>query len=201
MFFLMNIGFPILNCFLAFLLLNPHQYPHLSPLLYLFFTSPDPPNTNSASSTESIQPSVPNKSVHSPVIESVSSPLHESLNLRIRILLLLWLTLLHLNVFKILLSPSPGPVRPANVHPMVTRAKYEIVQPRINPTLLLAHAEPKSVKQDLHDPKWLAAMKDEFDALERNHTWSLVPLSQHRSAIGCKWVFRIRENSDVSIKK
>lgn len=74
-------------------------------------------------------------------------------------------------------------------------------QPRINPTLLLAHAEPKSVKQDLHDPKWLAAMKDEFDALERNHTWSLVPLSQHRSAIGCKWVFRIRENSDVSIKK
>ena len=44
-------------------------------------------------------------------------------------------------------------------------------------------------------------MKDEIDALERNNTWSLVPLPPNRSAIGCKWVFQIKENSDGCINK
>ena len=61
--------------------------------------------------------------------------------------------------------------------------------------MLLAYVEPKFVEQALQDPKWIVAMKDEFDALERNNTWSLVPLPQNRSTIGCKWVFRIKENS------
>lgn len=39
--------------------------------------------------------------------------------------------------------PQPAPVRQDNVHPMVTRAKAGIVQPRIHPSLLLVHTEPK----------------------------------------------------------
>jgi histone deacetylase 1/2 len=44
-------------------------------------------------------------------------------------------------------------------------------------------------------------MKEEFDSLQRNQTWTLVPLPPHRKAIGCKWVFRTKENADGSINK
>jgi histone deacetylase 1/2 len=69
---------------------------------------------------------------------------------------------------------------------MQTRAKSGISLPRQNPKLLLTHAEPKTAKQALTDPKWYNAMKEEFDALQRNQTWTLVPLPPHRKAIGCK---------------
>jgi histone deacetylase 1/2 len=44
-------------------------------------------------------------------------------------------------------------------------------------------------------------MTEEFQALQRNETWTLVPLPQNRKAIGCKWVFRTKENPDGSINK
>ncbi|CAJ2642533.1 unnamed protein product [Trifolium pratense] len=84
---------------------------------------------------------------------------------------------------------------------MQTRSKSGIVLPKQNPTLLLTHTEPKTVKQALSIPQWYNAMKDEFDALQRNQTWTLVSLPPNRSAIGCKWVFRTKENPDGSINK
>lgn len=79
---------------------------------------------------------------------------------------------------------------------MQTRSKSGIVQTRVRPSLLLTHVEPRNVKQALKDTKWYAAMKDEFDALQRNNTWTLVPLPPNRQSIGCKWVFRVKENAD-----
>ncbi|KAI5394592.1 hypothetical protein KIW84_061289 [Lathyrus oleraceus] len=72
---------------------------------------------------------------------------------------------------------TPQPITaPANTHPMITRSKDGIVCPRLHPTLLLAHAEPRTVRQALSSPTWLAAMTQEYDALLKNKTWSLVPL-------------------------
>ena len=65
----------------------------------------------------------------------------------------------------------------------------------------MAHSEPKGVKQALTDSNWLSAMKLEYAALLKNHTWDLVPLPSNRKAVGCKWVFRIKENADGSINK
>jgi histone deacetylase 1/2 len=84
---------------------------------------------------------------------------------------------------------------------MQTRAKSGTILPRLNPKLLLTHTEPRTVKQALQDPKWFSAMIEEFEALKRNQTWTLVPLPQHRSDIGCKWVFRTKENPDGTINK
>ena len=92
-------------------------------------------------------------------------------------------------------------VRPENTHPMCTRAKAGIVKPRLQPTLLLAHAEPKSTKSALSNPTWLAAMKAEHEALMNNGTWSLTDLPPNRSLGGCKWVFRVKENPDGTISK
>jgi len=82
------------------------------------------------------------------------------------------------------------PDRPLNTHPICTRAKYGIVKPRINPTFLLAHLEPKSTKTVLTDPSWYSAMQSEYDALIRNDTWTLVGLPPTRTAIGCKWCLK-----------
>ncbi|KAI5341617.1 hypothetical protein L3X38_009492 [Prunus dulcis] len=44
-------------------------------------------------------------------------------------------------------------------------------------------------------------MHEEFDALLRNDTWSLVPASPHMNVIGCKWVFRVKRKADGSIER
>ena len=44
-------------------------------------------------------------------------------------------------------------------------------------------------------------MNDEIAALERNHTWSLVPLTPGHKAIGCRWVYKIKHNSDGSVER
>nr|KYP63849.1 Retrovirus-related Pol polyprotein from transposon TNT 1-94 [Cajanus cajan] len=84
---------------------------------------------------------------------------------------------------------------------MLTRSKNGIVQPRQNPTLLLSHVVPKTVKTALADPNWLAAMQAKITALHTNNTWSLTTLPPGRKPIGCKWVFRVKENPDGSINK
>ena len=44
-------------------------------------------------------------------------------------------------------------------------------------------------------------MKQEFDALLAKNTWTLTPLPSHRKPIGCKWVFKLKENYDGTINK
>ena len=44
------------------------------------------------------------------------------------------------------------------------------------------------------------AMNNEIAALEHNHTWFLVPLPLDHKAIGCRWVYKIKYNSDGSIE-
>jgi len=61
--------------------------------------------------------------------------------------------------------------------------------------------EPKFAKQALTDPTWLAAMKAEYDAFINNGTWTLVSLPSNRVPIGCKWVFRIKDNPHGTISK
>ena len=44
-------------------------------------------------------------------------------------------------------------------------------------------------------------MKEELDALSKNHTWDLVTLSLEKSVVGCKWIYKIKTCSDRSIKR
>ena len=66
--------------------------------------------------------------------------------------------------------------------------------------LITAQTEPKTYDEAIGDPLWQQAMNDEIAAFGRNHTWSLVPLPPGHKAIGCRWVYKIKHNSDGSIK-
>ncbi|RVW77085.1 Retrovirus-related Pol polyprotein from transposon RE1 [Vitis vinifera] len=44
-------------------------------------------------------------------------------------------------------------------------------------------------------------MSEEYDALVRNGTWELVPPEDITNLVGCKWIFRIKRNSDGSIDR
>ena len=44
-------------------------------------------------------------------------------------------------------------------------------------------------------------MNTEFDALQANSTWELSELPPGRKAIGCKWVFRVKEDSEGNMAR
>jgi len=43
-------------------------------------------------------------------------------------------------------------------------------------------------------------MQHEIEALEVNHTWSIVESPSNVKPIGCKWVFKIKRKPDGSVE-
>lgn len=84
-----------------------------------------------------------------------------------------------------------------NTHEMQTRSKFSIFKPKA----FSATKEPSTVQEALQIEHCKAAMRDELLALERNSTWSLVPLPPNRKVKGCKGVFQVKENPDGTIHK
>lgn len=64
-----------------------------------------------------------------------------------------------------------------------------------------SQTEPASYGEAIKDPNWCQAMQDELTALELNHNWSLTTLPSHKEAIGYRWVYKIKYNSDGTIER
>ena len=60
---------------------------------------------------------------------------------------------------------------------------------------------PCTYKEASTNSNWKMAMNEEYNALQINQTWTLVELPKDRKAIGCKWVFKAKQNADGSIAK
>ena len=56
-------------------------------------------------------------------------------------------------------------------------------------------SEPMNYTSASKQSHWVQAMKDEYSALIRNHTWLLVPRPSTRPVIGCKWVYKTKLSS------
>lgn len=49
--------------------------------------------------------------------------------------------------------------------------------------------------------KWHHAMTNELKALQSNNTWELTDLPAGRTALKCKWVFKVKTNGDGSVER
>jgi len=61
--------------------------------------------------------------------------------------------------------------------------------------------EPKFFHEAVKDPHWKVAMTKKIEALEKNHTWTVVDLPSGIKPINCKWVFKVKYYSDESIER
>jgi len=48
---------------------------------------------------------------------------------------------------------------------------------------------------------WMTAMQEKVEALHKNKIWSLVELPKGRKAIGCKWVYKIKCDSNDQVER
>lgn len=80
---------------------------------------------------------------------------------------------------------------------MMTRTK--IVHSRSKASIV--HSKPTATKQALAHLEWFNAMKSKYKSLLIKGTWTLTELPPYRKAIGCKWVFKLKENPYGSINK
>jgi hypothetical protein len=51
---------------------------------------------------------------------------------------------------------------------------------------LASSGEPYNTQEALSHPQWKASMSDEFSALMKNNTWTLVPPQSGRNVIDCR---------------
>ncbi|KAJ9691425.1 hypothetical protein PVL29_013564 [Vitis rotundifolia] len=99
-------------------------------------------------------------------------------------------------------TPSPTPSSsssPLNTHPMVTRAKSGIHKKKS--FLIQTTSEPHTYSQASKSETWVQAMQHEYQALLRNHTWSLVPPQSSAHIVGCRWIYKLKYLPDGSVER
>ena len=65
----------------------------------------------------------------------------------------------------------------------------------------VAVLEPENFEEAKNEDKWMEAMKEELQMIEKNGTWELADRPQHKVAIGVKWVYRTKLNADGTVNK
>jgi len=94
----------------------------------------------------------------------------------------------------------PVVANPTNTHPMVTRAKVGVHKPKMYHVAVTSlPLIPTSLKEAIASPVWLQAMREEYDALLSNKTWTLTPLPPGAPLVGCKWIYKRKLNADNSL--
>ena len=99
-------------------------------------------------------------------------------------------------------SSSPPPTKYHRVSKLL-RHTYPCPLPQSLATQLsndFLH-EPSSYTEAKTFHHWRATMDDEYQALQWNNTWTLVPPSPHHNVVGCKWVFKVKWLSDGSVER
>lgn len=85
---------------------------------------------------------------------------------------------------------------------MQTRSKFGVHKPHyiLNISHAILPTVPTCFSKSVADPKWKTVMVKEYNALIQNRTWDLIPPDPTKNLVGCKWVFKVKENYDGSIE-
>ncbi|PKU62800.1 Retrovirus-related Pol polyprotein from transposon TNT 1-94 [Dendrobium catenatum] len=91
-----------------------------------------------------------------------------------------------------------------STHHMQTRSKSGIIKPNPHYSLLsqpTTQATPTSYKQACTQQHWQKAMEAEFNALQHQQTWVLVPAPANKHILGCKWTFKTKTLPNGQIER
>jgi hypothetical protein len=64
--------------------------------------------------------------------------------------------------------------------------------------------EPEDAEQAIQcadRDKWIEAINEELNALKKNKTWDLVDIPPGDKAVGNKWLFKIKHDSEGKVTK
>ncbi|KAL2922302.1 Retrovirus-related Pol polyprotein from transposon TNT 1-94 [Bienertia sinuspersici] len=61
--------------------------------------------------------------------------------------------------------------------------------------------EPTSFKEAVKEKRWVDAMNEELEALEKNQTWTITHLPSGKTPIGCKWLYKVKYRPDGEIER
>ncbi|GJY31777.1 ribonuclease H-like domain-containing protein [Tanacetum coccineum] len=86
---------------------------------------------------------------------------------------------------------------------MVTRFRVGTNRPtkRLNLHVSSVSPLPKSYRDAFNDLNWLNAMRDEYIALIKNKTWTLVPRPSDTNIVYCMWLFRHKYLADGTLSR
>jgi hypothetical protein len=90
-----------------------------------------------------------------------------------------------------------------NTYPLSSFVSYDNLSPSYKHFCLSISSiiEPKFYHQAVKDSHWHEAMLAEISALEANQTWVVTDLPSNKQAIGCKWVYKVKQKFDGSIER
>jgi len=60
--------------------------------------------------------------------------------------------------------------------------------------------KPSYFEKACSNKVWMKAMNEDISSIVKNDTWDLCKLTQNRKCIGCKWIYKIKRNSDGFIE-
>jgi len=88
-------------------------------------------------------------------------------------------------------------------YPLAYVLSYKNLSPTYHSFIMVvsSETEPKSFKEASQSDKWIKAMNVGIKALEANYTWILTDLPPNKSAIECKWVYKIKHKTDGSVER
>lgn len=66
---------------------------------------------------------------------------------------------------------------------------------------MFADWEHVTFEEAIQDNKWLNAMSEELEAIERKNTWELTTIPPGHKAIDVKWVFKLKMKSNGEVER
>jgi Reverse transcriptase (RNA-dependent DNA polymerase) len=78
-----------------------------------------------------------------------------------------------------------------------------VYQNTIKHFFILISKEQESIQyyDAIKNAKWYKAIREKLNALEKNKTWVITQLPKNKKLILCKWIFKIKYNSDGTIER
>ena len=61
--------------------------------------------------------------------------------------------------------------------------------------------EPSSFKEVVEDLAWVDAMVEEYDSIVKKSAWDIVPRPDGKSVVGSRWIYKVKQVADGSVKK